>query len=64
MAKAAEKGGLDIVAINDHVVVPDSIASTYPYSDDGIWAGRAVGECLKWLRRRLSSPRPRTGSNY
>jgi probable F420-dependent oxidoreductase len=49
MAQAAEAGGLDVIAINDHVVVPDDIESTYPYSEDGIWAGRAVGECLEMV---------------
>ncbi len=49
MARRAEAGGLDIIAINDHVVVPDGIASTYPYSDDGVWAGKAVGECLEMV---------------
>ncbi len=49
MAQRAEAGGLDIIAINDHVVVPDGIASTYPYSDDGVWAGKAVGECLEMV---------------
>ncbi|MDA1098431.1 MAG: TIGR03619 family F420-dependent LLM class oxidoreductase [Proteobacteria bacterium] len=49
MAQRAEAGGLDIIAINDHVVVPNGIASTYPYSEDGVWAGRAVGECLEMV---------------
>lgn len=47
MAKAGEAGGLDYLAVNDHVVVPADIGSTYPYSDDGVWAGAAVGECLE-----------------
>jgi probable F420-dependent oxidoreductase len=49
MAQAAETGGLDIIAINDHVVVPGAIASTYPYTDDGVWAGQSVGECLEMV---------------
>ena len=49
MAQAAETGGLDLLAINDHVVVPGGIASTYPYTDDGVWAGAAVGECLEMV---------------
>ncbi|PPR66089.1 MAG: hypothetical protein CFH00_01289, partial [Alphaproteobacteria bacterium MarineAlpha1_Bin1] len=32
MARAAEAGGLDFLAFNDHVVVPRSISSKYPYS--------------------------------
>ncbi len=49
MAQAAEAGGLDILAINDHVVVPGDINSTYPYTDDGVWAGKSVGECLEMI---------------
>jgi probable F420-dependent oxidoreductase len=49
MARAAEKGGLDLLAFNDHVIVPGGISSKYPYSDDGTWPGAAVGECLEML---------------
>ncbi|MBT7977432.1 MAG: LLM class flavin-dependent oxidoreductase, partial [Rhodospirillaceae bacterium] len=47
MAQAAENGGLDMIGINDHVVVPGDINSAYPYSDNGVWPGAAVGECLE-----------------
>ena len=47
MARAAEAGGLDFLAFNDHVVVPRSISSKYPYSNDGEWPGAAVGDCLE-----------------
>jgi len=47
MAQAGERGGLDYLAVNDHVVVPGDIASRYPYSDDGEWAGAKAGECLE-----------------
>lgn len=47
MARAGEQGGLDYLAVNDHVVVPGDIDSRYPYSDDGEWAGAKVGECLE-----------------
>ncbi|MDP6342991.1 MAG: TIGR03619 family F420-dependent LLM class oxidoreductase [Alphaproteobacteria bacterium] len=47
MARAAEAGGLEYLAINDHVLVPGGIDSRYPYSDDGVWAGAAAGECLE-----------------
>ena len=49
MARAAEAGGLDYLAFNDHVVVPGGISSKYPYSNDGTWPGAAVGECLEML---------------
>ncbi len=49
MARAAEAGGLDLLAFNDHVIVPGDITSKYPYSNDGAWPGAAVGECLEML---------------
>ena len=49
MARAAEAGGLDLLAFNDHVVVPGGISSKYPYSNDGAWPGAAVGECLEMV---------------
>lgn len=49
MAKAAEDGGLDMIAINDHVVVPTDISSAYPYTNSGQWPGAAVGECLEMI---------------
>jgi probable F420-dependent oxidoreductase len=49
MARAAEAGGLDLLAFNDHVVVPGAITSKYPYSNDGAWPGAAVGECLEMV---------------
>ena len=47
MAKAAEAGGLDYLAFNDHVVVPRLISSKYPYSNDGAWPGATVVDCLE-----------------
>lgn len=49
VAEAAERLGFDFVSVNDHVVVPGDIASRYPYSEAGDWAGAAVGECLEQL---------------
>ncbi len=49
MARAAEDGDLDMIAINDHVVVPGDINSAYPYSNNGVWPGAAVGECLEMV---------------
>lgn len=45
MAAKAEALAYDYVAVSDHIVVPKGIESTYPYSEDGSWAGAAVGEC-------------------
>jgi probable F420-dependent oxidoreductase len=49
VAEAAEKLGFGFISANDHVVVPRGIASRYPYSDDGLWAGRTAGACLDQL---------------
>lgn len=49
MAAAAERLSYDYIAVSDHIVVPRGIESTYPYSEDGSWAGAAVGECGEQL---------------
>ncbi len=49
MAKAAEDGNLDMIAINDHIVVPTDINSEYPYTNTGVWPGAAAGECLEMV---------------
>jgi probable F420-dependent oxidoreductase len=49
MAKAAEDGNLDMIAINDHIVVPTDIDSAYPYTNNGVWPGAAAGECLEMV---------------
>ncbi|MFP3899581.1 MAG: TIGR03619 family F420-dependent LLM class oxidoreductase [Acidimicrobiia bacterium] len=35
IARCAESVGFDAVALSDHVVYPDKLESSYPYSDDG-----------------------------
>lgn len=35
IAKAADEGGWDTIAVSDHVVNPEVITSTYPYTPDG-----------------------------
>ena len=49
VAEAAEGLGFGFISVNDHIVVPRGIASRYPYSESGEWAGRTVGECLDQL---------------
>lgn len=46
---AAERLGFGFISVNDHVVVPADIASRYPYSEEGSWAGAAAGQCLDAL---------------
>lgn len=49
VARAAERLGFGFVSTNDHVVVPGDIASRYPYSEEGSWAGKTTGQCLDVL---------------
>ncbi|MBH66816.1 MAG: hypothetical protein CMM58_00525 [Rhodospirillaceae bacterium] len=45
IAKMGEDQAFDIIAPNDHIIVPNGIQSTYPYTEDGIWPGASVVEC-------------------
>jgi probable F420-dependent oxidoreductase len=49
IAQKGEAVGFDVIAPNDHIIVPGGIESTYPYSDDGIWPGAAIVECHEQL---------------
>ena len=61
IARHGEALGFEYIAIPDHIVVPREVASTYPYSSDGSWAGRAIGACLEqptlmaWLAQATRS---------
>jgi probable F420-dependent oxidoreductase len=35
LARAADEAGFDTIAVSDHVVNPETITSTYPYTKDG-----------------------------
>ena len=49
VGEAAERLGFGFISVNDHVIVPRDVASRYPYSETGEWAGAAAGECLEQL---------------
>src|SRR5215467_12479010 len=49
VGEAAEGLGFGVISVNDHVIVPRDVASRYPYSESGEWAGAAAGECLEEL---------------
>lgn len=49
IAAAGEKAGFDFIAVNDHVVVPTSIDSKYPYNPEGKWSGAGEGFCYDQL---------------
>jgi probable F420-dependent oxidoreductase len=47
MARRAEALGFAHLSLSDHVIVPRSIASRYPYSPSGEWAGAASGDSFE-----------------
>ena len=49
MADVGERYAYDFMSVNDHVVVPATISSHYPYSEKGSWSGAASGFCLDQL---------------
>ena len=49
MARRAEDLGFAHLSLSDHLIVPRSIGSRYPYSQTGEWAGAASGDCFEQL---------------
>ena len=49
IATEAEMLGFDYVTVSDHVMIPTSIASRYPYSDSGEFPSGAAAERLEQL---------------
>ena len=49
MSRQAEALGFGHVTVNDHIVVPNRIASRYPYTPTGEWPGARAGACLEQL---------------
>ena len=49
IAKEAEALGFDYVTVSDHVMIPTSIASRYPYSDSGEFPSGAAAARLEQL---------------
>jgi probable F420-dependent oxidoreductase len=47
MARRAEGLGFAHLSLSDHVIVPRTIASRYPYSESGEWAGAASGDSFE-----------------
>ena len=48
LAHHGEEMGFGLIGVSDHVIVPRSISSRYPYNESGEFAG-ASGECLDQL---------------
>lgn len=49
MARRGEALGFSHLAIPDHIIIPRSIASRYPYTKEGKMIGAASGDCLEPL---------------
>ena len=49
MGRRAAALGFGHVTVNDHLVVPNQIASRYPYTPTGEWPGAQAGACLEQL---------------
>ena len=49
LARHGEELGFDSVQTGDHIVVPNSIASRYPYSQGGEFPGGELGESMEQL---------------
>jgi probable F420-dependent oxidoreductase len=49
LAQHGEKLGFTHVAIPDHIIIPNSIASPYPYNAAGKMVGASDGDCLEQL---------------
>lgn len=47
IVRRAEELGFDHFSLSDHVIVPRSTQSRYPYSKSGEWAGVESGECME-----------------
>lgn len=49
LAQRGEELGFDSIQTGDHIVVPNSIASPYPYSEGGEFPGGELGESMEQL---------------
>lgn len=49
IAQKGEALGFGTAYVNDHIVIPGDISSTYPYSEKGDWAGGQFGEAMDIL---------------
>ena len=49
LAQKGEELEFDIISVSDHVVVPNSIDSTYPYNESGEFVSSVSGEYMEQL---------------
>ena len=51
LAQKGEELGFEILSVSDHIVVPNSIASVYPYNESGAFVSSVAGSTWSSLRR-------------
>jgi probable F420-dependent oxidoreductase len=49
LARTGEELGFATLSVSDHIIIPKTIDSTYPYNESGTFAGSPTGECLEQL---------------
>ena len=49
VAQAAERAGFGFLSVNDHIIVPGTLGSAYPYTQGGAWAAAEHGHCFDQL---------------
>jgi probable F420-dependent oxidoreductase len=49
VAKAAERAGFDFLSVSDHLIVPGTLRSRYPYTQDGAFGAAEHGHCFDQL---------------
>jgi probable F420-dependent oxidoreductase len=49
VAQAAERAGFSFISVNDHIVVPATLGSAYPYTPGGVWSAAEHGHCFDQL---------------
>ena len=49
IAQKAEELGFDSIALGDHILVPKSISSDYPYTETGEFPGSASGQAMEQI---------------
>jgi probable F420-dependent oxidoreductase len=49
VAQAAERAGFDFLSVSDHLVVPASLKSRYPYHVEGVFSAAEHGHCFDQL---------------
>jgi probable F420-dependent oxidoreductase len=49
VAQTAEQAGFSFLAVNDHIIVPGTLGTAYPYTQGGAWSASEHGHCFDQL---------------